>query len=170
VIARRRAFLAVIVTAAVTLPLYRSGVSLPWLSFVARGFAAATAGILRIGGADVTRAGAVLRDPEGSTLAVTQQCTAWPQAAIFLAGVLALAPGLRRKGLVAVSGLVVLAAVNVLRLVLVFQLGRSSAEAFFWVHRVAGEAMLVAIVVALWWIAASEREVSGEVVEPAAAV
>jgi len=154
---RRAARAAILLTAltVVLLPVYRGAVELPGLATVGRGFAAATAGVLELAGVAVHRGGAVLRHPNGFAIEVAANCTAWLHVVIYLAGLATLRPSSRRGLAAGLSGVAVLAGVNVGRLVLVYVVGSSSAEAFFWTHRVVGEAVLAGTVLGLWRRAAS---------------
>ncbi|HEX9669072.1 MAG TPA: hypothetical protein VGC93_06260 [Thermoanaerobaculia bacterium] len=148
-----RALAAVALVAAASLPLYRGGAELALLAPVARGFAAATAGVLALAGVEATRDGVVLRHASGFAIEVTTACTAWPHAALWLAAVAGLAPGWRRGARAAAAGLAILAAANISRLAAVFAVGARWPAAFDVAHGVAGELLLAATLVVLWRLA-----------------
>lgn len=122
--------------------------------------AEATAILLQACGLEVARAGAVLSHPSGFACEVYWRCTgALP--AIFLAGLILASPArARRKGLGVAAGVVIVLAVNLIRLAHLFYVGVRVPAAFSVAHSVIWEGFVVLLVLGLWlaWMRWSTSE------------
>jgi exosortase/archaeosortase family protein len=101
-------------------------------------------------GMAVERSGTVLADPGGFRYEIYYRCTGWMVAAFLLVGLFALPGRPRSKLRAAALGVLVVLAVNLVRLVSLFYIGVHHPRAFGFTHAVLWEGIMILLAVLFW--------------------
>lgn len=142
--------LAMALFGAVLAGLYRSPALIAALEPLDLATARLTAGVLSGLGVAVERTGTVLAHPEGFRYEIYYRCSGLIVAALMAAGIAALPGRTRAKAVAIAIGALLVAGVNLARLVGLFVIGVEAPWAFDFAHRVAGEALMLGTVFAIW--------------------
>jgi exosortase/archaeosortase family protein len=130
--------------------LYRSPALIAALEPLDLATARLTAGVLSGLGVAVERTGPVLSHPGGFSYEIYYRCTGLVVAALMAAGIAALPGRSRAKAVGIAIGALLVAGVNLARLVGLFVIGVEAPWAFDFAHRVAGEALMLGTIFAVW--------------------
>jgi len=147
--------------------LYRSPALIAVLEPLDLATARLTAGALSSLGVAVERTGTVLAHPGGFRYEIYYRCTGLILAALLAAGICALPGRARAKARGIALGVLLIAGVNLARLAGLFVIGVEAPWAFDLAHRVAGEALMLGTVFAVWiaWMGQLGGERRAAVVE-----
>ncbi len=115
--------------------------------------------VLAVSGIEVERLGTILAHPAGFRYEIYYRCTGWVVAAFLLAGLFALPGGWRSKLWAAPLGVLLILAVNFIRLVSLFYIGVHYPGAFHFAHSVLWESGMILLAVLFWvpWMKSPER-------------
>lgn len=131
--------------------LYLARVELPFLAPLGVATAEIAGRILALSGIETLRAGDVLSHPSGFGYQVAYSCTGLFQWVFLVAGLLGLRLTGRSRWLRLLVGTGVLAAVNQLRLVVLFWLGLFAPHWFDFAHEVLFRSLMLAVVLLVWF-------------------
>jgi exosortase/archaeosortase family protein len=120
----------------------------PWVGLTAR----MTLAVLHLLGIEAVRVVSQIHHPGGFAYEIYYRCTGVLPVAILTSCITAFPASWRCKGIGLASGVPLLIALNLVRLVHLFYLGAHAPAAFDLAHRVVWEAVLISATVLIWWL------------------